>query len=34
VAGATALAVIAAILMWKRVERADMTENGAFCAEP
>jgi len=34
VAGATALALVAAMLMWKRVERADMTENGAFCAEP
>ena len=34
VAGATALALVAAMLTWTRVERADITENGVLYAEP
>jgi hypothetical protein len=34
VAGATALALVAACLTWRRVERADITENGDLHAEP
>jgi len=34
VAGATALALVAAMLTWTRIERADITENGVLYAEP
>jgi hypothetical protein len=34
VVGATALALVAAMLTWTRVEREDITDNGVLYAEP